>query len=113
MGDCRSLMQVAKDAQLLRRRRGDNVNGIGNSQGPACGRADPLHTDILIAGDQGELLRPSRRLENAHVSDHHLWPRTGKSRLRFAVAADHRGIKITKAINLRRAKKTDIDATSL
>jgi hypothetical protein len=56
MGDFRSLMQVAKDAQLLRRRRGDNVNGIGNSQGPACGRADPVHADILIAGDQGELL---------------------------------------------------------
>jgi len=38
---------------------------------------------------------------------------TRQPRLRFAVAADNRGIKITKAINLRCAKKADIDATSL
>ena len=38
---------------------------------------------------------------------------TRQPRLRFAVAADDRGIKIAKAINLRRAKKADIDATSL
>src|SRR5206468_13006631 len=107
---------------------------------------DPVHTGSLRYGDQGKVLRRSSRLENAHVSDHHLRPRTGEATLcslaisiqkprtsakiqlpdkasrrllqhhkdllgvegnfrrttgtwqpglRFAVAADHRGIKIT------------------
>jgi len=43
------------------------------------------------------------------------WRATGtrQTRLRSAVAADDGGIKIAKAIDLRRAKKPDIDATSL
>jgi hypothetical protein len=44
-------MQVAKDAQLVRGRGCHNVDGIGNCQWPAGGRADPVYTDILIAGD--------------------------------------------------------------
>jgi len=48
MGDFRSLMQVAKDAQLVRGRRRDNIDGVGNRQWPACCCADPVHTDILV-----------------------------------------------------------------
>src|SRR6266403_4385090 len=49
MGDLRSLMQVAKDAQLVRGRRRNDLDDFGNCQWPACGGADPLHADILIA----------------------------------------------------------------
>src|SRR5205823_4704263 len=65
MGDFGSLVQVAKDAQLVRGRRRNNVDGVGNCQWPACGRADSVHTDILIAGDESELLQPGRWFEQA------------------------------------------------
>src|SRR5205814_7930274 len=50
MRDIRSLVQVAKNAQLVCGGRCDNVDDIGNCQWPACCRTDLVHTDVLIAG---------------------------------------------------------------
>src|SRR5215467_9229830 len=77
MSNFRSLMQVAKHAKLIRGRRCDNVDLIGNCEWPACGLADFVYTDILIASYQSQLLRIGRRLEHTQIGDHHLGSRTG------------------------------------
>jgi hypothetical protein len=77
MSDFRSLMQVAKHAELIRGRRCDNVDVISNCQWPACGLADLVYTDILIASHQSQFLRIGRRFEHTQIGDHHLRSRTG------------------------------------
>src|SRR5262245_20752270 len=76
MRDIRSLVQVAKNAQLVCGGRCDNVDDIGNCQWPACGLADFIHTNILIASHQSQFLRIGRWLEHTQIGDHHLRTRT-------------------------------------
>src|SRR5215472_17657179 len=77
MSNFRSLMQVAKHSKLIRGRRCDNVDLIGNCERPACGLADLVYTDILIASHQSEFLRIGRRFEHTQIADYHLGSRTG------------------------------------
>ena len=69
-------MQVAKHAELIRGRRCDNVDVIGNCEWPTCGLADFVYTDILIASHESQLLRIGRRFEHTQIGDHHLRSRT-------------------------------------
>src|SRR5690348_11779887 len=77
MSNFRSLIQVAKHAQLIRGRRCDDANVIGNCEWPTCSLADFVYTDILIASYQSQLLRIGRRFEHTQVGDHHLRSGTG------------------------------------
>src|SRR5262245_59842624 len=77
MSNFRSLVQVAKQAELVRGRRCDNVDVIGNCEWPACGLADFVHTNILIASHESELLRIGRRFEHTQIGDHHPRSRSG------------------------------------
>ena len=56
MSDFRSLMQVAKHAELIRGGWCDDVDDIGNCKSPTCGLADFVYTDILIASHESQLL---------------------------------------------------------
>src|SRR5262245_11792518 len=77
MSNLRSLMQVAKHAELICGRACDNVDVIGNREWPACGLADFIYTDIFIASHQSQFLRIGRRLEHTQLGDHHLRSCTG------------------------------------
>src|SRR5262249_15370590 len=77
MSNFRSLMQVAKHAELIRGRRCDNVDVIGNCEWPTCGLADFVYTDILIASHESQLLRIGRPFEQTQIGDHHRRSRSG------------------------------------
>src|SRR5262245_38741064 len=82
MSNLRSLMQVAKHAELICGRACDSVDVIGNREWPACGLADFIYTDIFIASHQSQFLRIGRRFEHTQIGDHHLRSRTGDGTLR-------------------------------
>lgn len=163
MCNFRSLLQVAEHAKLIRGRRCDNVDVIGNCEWPTCGLADFVYTDILIASHESQLCESAAGLstpksvittcgpapvmarrarspcplkkpalvqnpasrrsfaviasvpQNLFSVESNFWRATGtrQTRLWFAVAADDGGVKIAKAIDLRRAEKADIDPARL